>query len=154
MDTGAEISVVPRSSNDNSQASLVKLAAANNTHINTYGQKQLTVDLGLQKNFTWIFTIADVTHPILGADFLKHFGMLVDVRDRALVRNESKLRSACKVSCQHQNITTIKSTSVFHDLLIRYTDLLKEPAQRKGMATHICHFIETKGPPVSQRCVG
>lgn len=55
------------------------VSAANNTKIATYGERSLTLDLGLHRTFRWVFLIADVTNPILGGDFLHHFQMLVDV---------------------------------------------------------------------------
>ncbi len=35
--------------------------------------------------FRWIFILADVKKPILGADFLRHFGLLVDMRNHRLL---------------------------------------------------------------------
>ena len=32
------------------------------------------------RRFTWPFLLADVAMPIIGADFLRHFGLLVDLR--------------------------------------------------------------------------
>ena len=49
-------------------------------NIATYGIRSLSLDLGLHCIFRWVFIIADVKQPILGADFLRNFGLLVDVR--------------------------------------------------------------------------
>ena len=57
-----------------------QLQAVNNSSIATYGNQSLTVDLGLRRSFHWIFVIADVKSPILGDDFLRQFGLLVDLR--------------------------------------------------------------------------
>jgi hypothetical protein len=62
-----------------------KLLAANNTTIATYGWISLSLDLGLRRDFTWRFMVADVQEPIIGADFLAHFGLLVDCRNRRLL---------------------------------------------------------------------
>ena len=56
-----------------------ELYAANGSVISTYGHITIRLDLGLRRDFTWRFVIADVTTPILGADFFKHFGLLVDL---------------------------------------------------------------------------
>jgi hypothetical protein len=45
----------------------------------------LRLNLGLRRDFTWRFMVADVTHPLIGADFLSHFGLLVDCRNNRLL---------------------------------------------------------------------
>ncbi len=42
--------------------------------------------LRLRRTFRWVFTVADVEKPILGADFLSHFN-LVDMARGHLVDN-------------------------------------------------------------------
>jgi hypothetical protein len=54
------------------------LCAANGTAIPTYGWLSLSLNLGLCRDFTWRFVVAHVTHPLIGVDFLSHFGLLVD----------------------------------------------------------------------------
>ena len=49
------------------------LQAVNNTSIATYGTQLRTLNIGLRCKFQWIFIIADVKTPILGADFLRHY---------------------------------------------------------------------------------
>ena len=70
IDTGANISVIPRT-NKASISNQYKLYAANGSEIKTYGEKTLILDLGLRRQYRWTFVIADVKQPILGADFLE-----------------------------------------------------------------------------------
>ena len=78
VDTGAE--VIPPSQTDRKcPQQNFTLQAVNNTSITTYGSQSLTLNLGLCKTFHWIFIIADVQHPILGADFLCNYSLLVDM---------------------------------------------------------------------------
>jgi len=80
VDTGTQVSVIPPTSlqrkhrHDGFQSQ-----AVNNSPIATYGNQLLTLDLRLHRSFRWVFVIADVQTPILGADFLQHFGLLVDL---------------------------------------------------------------------------
>ena len=61
VDTGAEISVIPPTLSDRAtQRTDLILHAANNTTIHTYGNRSLTLDLGLRRHFRWVFVIADV----------------------------------------------------------------------------------------------
>ena len=69
-DSGADISATPATACDQANGpSFTALYAANNTPLHRYGVRTLTVDLGLRRDFTWNFVIADVSTPILGADF-------------------------------------------------------------------------------------
>ena len=83
VDTGAEVSVIPpsRTERKHSQQAFT-LQAVNNTAITIYGYKSLTLDLGLRRTFRWIFIIADVQNPILGADFLRSYSLLVDMKQQ------------------------------------------------------------------------
>ncbi|GBM33001.1 hypothetical protein AVEN_263495-1 [Araneus ventricosus] len=67
IDTGAEISVIPPRTiqERNCTASKLKLFAANGTTISTFGEKLLTLDLNLRREFRWPFIIASVSHPII-----------------------------------------------------------------------------------------
>ena len=71
VDTDAEVSIVPHTPTDRlHQQTGPSLQAVNNTTIATYGTRSLTLNLGLRRTFHWIFVIANVRKPILGADFL------------------------------------------------------------------------------------
>ena len=71
VDTGAEVSVIPPSATDrNHRKSNLTLQAVNNTSIATYGNRLLTLNIGLRRTFQWVFIIADVKNPIIGADLL------------------------------------------------------------------------------------
>jgi len=86
VDTGADLCVYPRKYiREPRTKSTYELAAANGTTIYTYGQKTLTLNLGLRRPFTWQFVIADIAKPIIGADFLSHFDLVVDLKNRRLI---------------------------------------------------------------------
>ena len=68
VDTGPEVSVIhPRAGDRKCTMDSLILQAVNNTPIPTYGTRSLTLNLGLRQ---WVFVIADVQRPIIGADFL------------------------------------------------------------------------------------
>lgn len=81
IDTGSDVSILPATRSDRCYGSEKQhLHAANGTRIRTFGTKFVSIDLGLRRKFTWNFLIADVTLPIVGADFLAKFGILVDLK--------------------------------------------------------------------------
>ena len=85
IDTGTDVSVIPRSTEKHClHPNGLSLQAANNTKLNTYGQKYLTLDFGLRREFPFIFYIADVQKHIIRADFLPKFFLLVNFKDRSL----------------------------------------------------------------------
>ena len=91
VDTGSEVSVIPPSRTDQHTSDTLTLTAVNNTPIRTYGKRSLTLNLGLRRSFPWIFIIADVQKPILGADFLRHFALLVDMQNHKLIDSYTQL---------------------------------------------------------------
>ncbi|GFV75378.1 retrovirus-related Pol polyprotein from transposon 17.6 [Trichonephila clavipes] len=83
IDSGSEICVIPPSPTMNkSPQSNFSLFAANNTKIPAYGMVRKELNLGLRRPFIWTFIIADVSSPITGADFLKHFNLLIDLKKK------------------------------------------------------------------------
>lgn len=151
IDSGAEISVIPPHKSCKKPTS-IKLFAANNTQINTYGNIRLFMDLGLRRKFEWVFVIADVTRPILGADFLKKYGLLVDVKRKKLVDSLTSL--AAIASYTNTPSTLISSISNFN-IEPKFFSLLKEFSNltRPNLESHcehhdVLHYIETSGSPV------
>ena len=85
INTGAAVSVLPRScANRTVDADSLPLVAANNSTITTYGTSKRIVDVGLKREYSWTFIVADSKQPNLGADFLIHHNLLVDLSGRCL----------------------------------------------------------------------
>lgn len=80
VDTGSDISTIPRHLVNKHLESSLKLQAANGTHIKTYGYTQMILNLKLRREFTWRFIISDVNIPILGADFLAYYSLVPKAR--------------------------------------------------------------------------
>jgi len=74
IDTGSDVSILPYK-RKNKQTSNLKLFAANNTTINTYGERTLTINqvnnnlTYLRRLFQWSFILADNKKAIIGANF-------------------------------------------------------------------------------------
>lgn len=92
VDTGAQVSVIPASCADRRRnEQTCPLQAINNSAIRTYGQRSLTLDLGLRRTFRWIFILADVSQAVLGADFLSFFNLAVDMHAHRLIDLNTRL---------------------------------------------------------------
>lgn len=91
VDSGADVSVWPANRRDREHPSHeITLTAANQTNIDTFGTKNIRIDLGLGNDaITHSFIVANVSHPILGADFLYDRDLLIDLRRARLVDNKT-----------------------------------------------------------------
>ena len=86
VDTGLDLCVFPRRLlPGRRERTEYTLHAANGTTIPTYGWASRSLNLGLRRDFTWRFVIADLYLPIIGLDLLSHYGLLVDCRNNRLL---------------------------------------------------------------------
>ena len=155
VDTGSEVSVTPPTPADRRRSpDPLTLAAVNNTSIHTYGQRSLTLDLGLRRSLPWIFIIADVKKPILGADFLRHYSLMVDMHKHKLIDTNTHLQVQCIVSLDTSLRPTLYSkdtSNPYLTLLSEFPSLTQVTTSDAPVQQNILHHIETTGPPVSAR---
>ena len=146
IDTGAEVSVFPARRSDRLTQGDVILRAANNSSINTYGFKTLTLNFGLPRPLTWRFLVADVTQPIIGADFLLQHKLLVDLDQRRLIDTRNGTQVFTEFSAHPpprlNSISTLSSSAdPFTRLLeefptLNYTLHKRYPCQTWRFAPH------------------
>lgn len=98
-----------------------------------------------------MFTIAKVEHPIIGADFLQHFDLLVDIRRRKICDRETFLEVSVISSKIDKEVTAIKTTTVNHDVLADSKDLLTSSHKLGSPSHNVKHHIDTQGPPICER---
>ena len=79
VDTGAEVSFIPATRGDKSgKSAKSNLVSGSGKPIRSFGTRIVSFSIGSQK-YKWPFVTAEVERPLLGADFLRHTGILVDV---------------------------------------------------------------------------
>lgn len=149
VDTGAEVSVLPANSCDRTQAPLCHLQAINKSSIPVYRKKSLMVNIGLRRAFRWIFLVANVSHAILGADFLSHFGLLVDMARKRILDATTGLSVIGKSSPVHPFAFTLLCDlpSPYRELLNEFPSLTAPPDWTKPVKHDVVHQIITTGPP-------
>ena len=151
VDTGAEVSVIPPSRAERQyRRDSLTLQAANNTSIATYGKRSLTLNLGLRRTFRWIFVIADVRHPILGADFLRHYSLLVDMAQCKLSDGITHLQVHGLASGESSlNLSLLsKTTGNAYEAILRDYPAVVQPLDNQPPKHNVTHHITTSGPPV------
>lgn len=134
------------------QVSDFSLFAANNTKIRAYGSANMKLDLGLRRLFLWTFIIAEVSIPIIGADFLSHFNLLVDIKKQRLIDPKSSLTTDGNVIFTPQfSISTVSNEIKFFQLLSQFPGITNPCLKRVAANHETVHFIQTKGPPVTAK---
>lgn len=155
VDTGAARSLLPASQwkKPNQQQPNFRLTAANGTPIPTHGQQHLDIRIGNRK-YGWNFIVADVTLPLLGADFLAHYQLLVDIARGRLVDSGSLAAIPIAAAPEKLALQVIDVSDDFAQLRNSYPDVFKPELRQQPQipAKHgIYHHIKTSGSPVYSR---
>ena len=86
VDTGASISVFPASASPTSSG--VQLLTANRSTLICSGSRIIPLCFGTW-NCSWTFQLAPVSVPILGADFLQHHDLSVNLKNKKVFSNNA-----------------------------------------------------------------
>lgn len=77
VDTGAGISFFPATEEEKNTRKLTDVfCGANSESIPTWGEKKVTIDLGLGRSYIWNFNLSNTA--ILAADFMAYYHFIVD----------------------------------------------------------------------------
>ncbi|XP_011685387.1 PREDICTED: uncharacterized protein LOC105448491 [Wasmannia auropunctata] len=150
---GSDISVLPKSwKNRDSSAANFSLYAANGSKIHVYGSRELELNLGLRRSFNWKFTIAEVATPLLGADFLYHYNLLDDLRNKKLVDGLTDLKVEGKVTnIRTQSVSTLKQQDTIYTQILKEFINVTRPSPQRVNKHKVEHHIVTNGSPISDR---
>lgn len=92
VDSGSDVSALPSSKFKSSfKKPDQSLNAANGSGIDVFGTKFLKMSIGFRRQFNGQFLIASVTKPIIGADFLRETGLLIDIKNNRLIDPSTKI---------------------------------------------------------------
>ena len=108
------------------------------------------MDFGLRRAFRWVFIVADLPTPIIGADFLCHYNLLVDVKHQRLIDSSTSL-TVQGVTSQTVSISpmfVVASASRYDTLLREYPGISRPVYSHTEVRHNISHHIRTTGPPV------
>ncbi|XP_025158377.1 uncharacterized protein LOC112589413 [Harpegnathos saltator] len=162
VDSGSVVSLIPRKCvHRKLTPTELQLFAANSSAICTFGQQPLTLELGLRRALKWSFIIADVNSAIIGADFLSHYGLIIDLSRQGLVDSKTSLATQGQVcettifsvsaTSQH-NLPNSPHREAYATLLDSHAAVFApRPTPSAICFDGIAHHIETTGPPVFER---
>ena len=150
VDTGAAVSIVPstRIIGHFLQPTPVRISSASGENIKTYGEVLLHLKLPeLKRTLAWVFVVADVTTPLLGHDFLSHFGLLVDCKARSVRDSVTQLVIPGEIGNFPSYV--VNEVSCFpkqvQNLFEKYASVIKPHQVQSTETTSIkaSHFIDT-----------
>jgi hypothetical protein len=95
--------------------------------------------------------VADVTHHIIGVDFLSHFGLLVDCRKNRLLDGVTLFSApATASSALIPIVKTISDATPFDSLLAEFPHLTRPVGVQREVENNTAHHIRNvTGPPVT-----
>jgi hypothetical protein len=151
VDTGSDLCVFPRKLLPGRRERT--LYAANGTTIPTYGWISQSLILGLRREFTWRFVVADVQLPIVGVDLLSYYGLLVDCRHNRLLDGVTSLSNPVQTApASVPSVKTIASDTTTDCLLAEFPELTRPTGIHREVRHNTRHHIRTTpGPPVACR---
>ena len=152
VDTGADLSLVPKPSDSRLKPQDLKLFAANDTQVSTFGTTRLILDLGLRRPIVWNFVIANVPYPIIGADLLYNFGITVDLKRQVLIDSITGLQASISAQATpNLQLSLVHPSCKYAHILVQYPSVIGTEQAASLEDRGVFHHIVTSGPPVAQR---
>ena len=155
VDTDSEVSIIPPSKAElKNRQDTFGLLAVNNSPIVTYGTHSLTLNLGLCRTFRWVFVIANVRNSILGADFFKCYGLVVDMHRRRLLGTRMQLFIQGIISLSPSPSPTLlpkKPSNDFTAIMAEFLTVTQPCSKDRSIKHDITHHINTTDPALSAR---
>jgi hypothetical protein len=156
VDTGAEISLLPPTSLHSPKTNDINLFAANGSIIPTFGRQTLHLNLGLRRDLSWEFVIAKVSYGILGADFLSHYNLLVDIKQHKLLDGNTQMSVLGKpsfiLSTSHRLFTISPATeNQYLQELKNFSDITTPRSALHPVKHDVQHVITTTGQSPAAR---
>ena len=145
--------IIPPTAADWKHKQELGLPAVNGSPIPTYGTRSITLDLGLRRVFRWIFIVADIQTPILGADFHREYGLLVNLRQGHLLDATTSLQSKgiiYHIASPSPSLTQLHNTE-YHAILTEFPSVTKPCTSPCPVRFTVTYHIWTTGPPVHTR---
>jgi hypothetical protein len=98
----------------------------------------------------WWFVVADVTHPLIGMDFVSHFGLLVDCRNNHPLDGVTSFSlMAQAASSLIPNVKTIIGGTPVDSLPPEFLDLIRPAGVKRELRHNSVHHIrDIPGSPV------
>ena len=153
IDTGSDISLIPATKDVlRTRPNDLTLFAANNSRVPTFGDKRLTLNLGLRRSFIWNFCVAAVPNPIIGADLLAHFHLVPFLHQSKLVDTSTGLSTSGFLKTANIfGLSVMSRSENYFRLLSEFPEITRMPQYPISAKGNVKHHIVTQGPAVAER---
>ena len=154
INTSAKVSCIPSSPverKNKQECSGFRAAHRDFWHL---GTRSLTLNLGLRCVFHWVFVVADIRTPIIGADFLKENGLMVSMKHGQLVDVTTNLQSQDTIShavSLRPSLHLQQHSAECDTLLADFPAVTKPCLPPQPLKHKVTHQITITGPPVYAR---
>ena len=147
IDTGSDVSVISNKlAKPNNTQQTPYLYAANGTQIKTFGYITCSIDLGLNRKFDFKFFIASTENNIIGADFLAHHRLCVDLHSRRLTDSSTNKHQRLQLRTCNQ----VSLSAISNKWDQRIQQIMRETTKSSATAEQspvMHHILTTEGPP-------
>ena len=157
IDSGAVWSIVPPTTQQRADGpNAWRLQAANGSEIPCFGLTEREICIG-DRQFPFTFIVADVQQPIIGADFLSHYYLAPNLRDRSLIdlNDFSVIPVQYDKNTPRQCINRIdladQKTDPFYQLIDSYPELSTPSFKPKDVSHGVKHHIPTNCQPIQSK---
>jgi hypothetical protein len=128
------------------------LYAANGTTIPAYGWTSRALNLGLRRDLTWRFLIADVQLPIIGVDLLSQYGLLAEYRINRLLDGVTSLSTpGLIVQPSVPSVKVIAGDTTPDSILREFPGLTRPTGNHRRIRHNTTHHIQ-KTPRLPVAC--
>ena len=144
---------MPATEQDRQRALLEKeLVAANGSQIRCYGQKKIQLKVGT-RTYKWTFLVADMKRSLIGADFLTHSSLLVDLRNKQMVHPDDLNATPLQRTKRRSRITGLAfaasaNPSPLAKLFAEFPTITVPNFRIVSPKHAVRHTIETRGQPI------
>ena len=155
IDSGATVSVFPAPRSSSSFSGVQLLLTADGSSLSCSGSRVIPLRLGNHR-FEWPFQLAPVAVPILGADFLKHYNLLLDVSNQRVFSADSPTSPSIILPTSPDSTSAplkanlLATPKCISDLLAKFPDVVSSDGFTASKPRHgvTHHLLMQPGPPV------
>lgn len=154
IDTGSDYSIVKSNSFEiRNYPSDQFLIAANSSRISTHGERTMNIKMSKNRSIKWKFVSAEVSHNIIGADFLEGNNLLIDLRNLILVdaNTEERFVLINKSLTRENSPLLFVAECKFTRILKQFPDLTRPRNKAIAKKVPVEHRIKVEGYPCHAR---
>lgn len=112
----------------------------------------MKLNLGLKRDISWNFCVAAVPYPIIGADLLTHYNLVVDLGQQKLIDSLTDLDLNFEVRrVSSSTVSAVDHQAPYAEILSRYPEVTRLSQGPTNGTQDVYHHILRHGPPLAER---